>query len=229
MTDFQNLHWEQALAAFDRGYLQESIEHFHRAIERQPANSDLHFNLAVALDRVGDVQSASVEYRKAIHLNPLDASLHYGLGAHLLKTEQWDMALASFRHAEHLQPGYPDALNRAVVTLGRKAKALRQLGGYLAYLDAVDERISQCPQTLLWRESRSWVLWEMGRRTEAAAEAEAVLSLEPTSRNYSRLLHYQRQMGHLWDFLRTSRGMIRFEFQRGWRRLKWEESRAERK
>ena len=44
MTDFQDLHHEQAIAAFDRGNLSESIEHFRKAIEQQPGNPDLHFN-----------------------------------------------------------------------------------------------------------------------------------------------------------------------------------------
>ncbi len=227
MTDFQDIHWEQAVAAFDRGHLEESIEHFRRALARLPDNSDLHLNLALVLDRSGDSQGAGAEYREAVRLNPSEALLHYGLGTHFLKTEQWDKALASFRQAVQLQPGYHDALNDSAITLGRKAKAFGQADDYRAYLDAVEQMLSLFPEKLVWRENRAWALWEMGRRSEAVAEADALLSLEPTSRNYSRVLHYQRRLGRWRDFLRTGRAMWQFEVKKGCRKLAWEKSKIE--
>ncbi len=227
MTDFQDLHFEQAVSTFDRGDLEESIEHYRKAIERQPDDASLHFNLALALNGAGDLQGAEEEFREAVRLDPMDARLHYGLGTNLFKTEQWDQAVISFRQAAQLQPGYPVAMQGAAVALGRKAKASDQTGDHRAYLEAVVQMISLLPEDLSWRDNQGWALWRIGRRSEALAVAEEMLSLEPTSRRYSRLLFYQRRLGRWRDFLRTNIAMMQFEFQRAMRRQEWQENGAE--
>lgn len=224
MTDFQDLHHEQAIAAFDRGNLSESIEHFRKAIEQQPGNPDLHFNLAIVLDGNGEVNSAGAEFREALRLSPADASMHLGLGAHFLKTEQWDRAVVSFQQAIQMRPGWPDALTYMGIALGRKAKASRQNNDHRAYLDVVEQMLSLFPEQLLWRENRAWVLWKMNRRSEALAEAERLLSLEPTPRSYARLLHYQRRLGRWRDFSHTIGTMVHYTFRKAIRRVEWEQT-----
>ena len=226
MTDFQDNSYEQAIAAFDRGDLSESIQHFRKAIERQPGDPDLHFNIALALDGDGDAKSAEAEFREAVRLSPADAKVYLGLGTHYLKTEQLDLALVNLRQAAQLRPGWPDALTHIASALGRKAMTSRQSDDYRAYLDVVEQMLSSFPEQFLWRENRAWVLWEMNRRPEALAEAEMLLSLEPMPRHYSRLLHYQRRMGRWRDYLHTRGALVRYAFRKAVRIAQWEQAGA---
>jgi tetratricopeptide (TPR) repeat protein len=226
MTDPQTVHRQQAAAAFDRGHLRESIEHYRKAIGCPPGDPSLHFWLALALSGVGDNSGAEAEYREAVRLGPTDAFMHHALGRHLLKTGQWERSVGSFRQAARLRPDWYNAMTGIVSALGRIAKRSNRVADFRSYLDAVEPMRSRYPDQLMWRQNRAWALWHLDRRLEAVAEMSELVSLEPSSRYFGRLLRYQHRLGQWRASGRTFLAWLRFELRIARRKQAWEESGA---
>jgi tetratricopeptide (TPR) repeat protein len=79
------------------GRIQDSMEKYRRAIERDPESRDAHYELAKGLDQEGDFNNAALEGELALTLPELgtsDAQIHFLLAKLYSKLKQPDLAKA---------------------------------------------------------------------------------------------------------------------------------------
>lgn len=70
----------------------ESIEHFNRVLERDPANGDAHYYLAVANAELGNIEEARRHYSRLLPSSGKFERRDYGLG--LLALQEGDLEAA---------------------------------------------------------------------------------------------------------------------------------------
>ena len=123
--------------------------------------------------------------REAIELNPLDTTMRYALSKQyamiFTNDEEFDAALDAFK----IQFGddfVRDATNLNMLAYAR-AMALRELDEALV---DINEALTYAPQDPSLRDTRAWVLYQMGKYEEAFVDADfAVKEMEkPTLMNW---------------------------------------------
>jgi Flp pilus assembly protein TadD len=107
-------HNSRGIELADRGWLDEAIKEFHKAIELDPGSAHAHDNLATVYSEKKLWREALQEYLTALRLEPDSATAHYNLAC-FLASHGADMAIAEYQEAIQQEPDYPDAhLNLAL-------------------------------------------------------------------------------------------------------------------
>jgi Flp pilus assembly protein TadD len=122
-------HNSRGIELADRGWLDEAINEFTKAIELDPSSAHAHDNLATVYAEKRLFREAAREYLLAISLEPESATAHYNLACFLSAHAQ-DMSVEEYRHAIELEPDYPDGhlnLGLAYADQGRVEEALAEL------------------------------------------------------------------------------------------------------
>jgi len=101
-------HNSRGIELADRGWLDEAIKEFKKAIELDPRSAHAHDNLATVYSEKKLYREALQEYLTALGLEPESATAHYNLAC-FLATHGPDMAIAEYKDAIQLDPEYPDA------------------------------------------------------------------------------------------------------------------------
>src|SRR3989440_6229332 len=101
-------HNSRGIELADRGWLDEAIKEFKKAIELDPESAHAHDNLATVYSEKKLYRDALAEYLKAIELEPDSATAHYNLAC-FLATHGSEMAVGEYKEAIQLEPQYPDA------------------------------------------------------------------------------------------------------------------------
>src|SRR6476646_425027 len=101
-------HNSRGIELADRGWLDESIKEFKKAIDLDPDSAHAHDNLATVYAEKKLYREALGEYLIAIRLEPDSATAHYNLAC-FLSTHGPDMAVSEYTEAIELDPEYPDA------------------------------------------------------------------------------------------------------------------------
>jgi len=83
-----------------------AIEHYHAALQIQPANADARMNLATCLDVIGKSDDAIVEYKEAVRLRPNDANIHFNLAIAFQNAKEPASAVAELKTATKLAPDW---------------------------------------------------------------------------------------------------------------------------
>jgi tetratricopeptide (TPR) repeat protein len=124
--------WWDALLA--RGYLDEAIAAYKKALRLSPQDPLVSSRLGLALTRKadllmgkGDRDGAIAAYREALRLNPKDADTHTALGVALQGQGDLDGAIAAYQEALHIDPKHPGATAKLT-----EAKRLRHLPDIVA-------------------------------------------------------------------------------------------------
>src|SRR2546421_5678098 len=113
----------------DRGWLDEAIREFKKAIELDPESAHAHDNLATVYSEKKLYREALKEYLTALELEPDSATAHYNLAC-FLSTHGPEMAVAEYKEAIELDPEYPDAhlnLGLTYADHGRLDEAMKEL------------------------------------------------------------------------------------------------------
>jgi len=97
----------KAMQLRSQGRLEEATAALRRALELDPANSDLHRELGITFLLGKDWKRARVEMIEAIRHDQNDADAHNGLGYALEKLGDLDGATREYRTATHLDPDDP--------------------------------------------------------------------------------------------------------------------------
>lgn len=132
-------HNARGIELADRGWLDEAVREFRKAIELDPASAHAHDNLATVLAEKKDFREALSEYLTAIRLEPDSATAHYNLACFLASYGP-DMAAAQYREAIRLDPDHPDAHLNLGLTLADQdepAEAAQEMEAAIA-LDPTD-------------------------------------------------------------------------------------------
>src|ERR1700681_794186 len=101
-------HNSRGIELADRGWLDEAIKEFKKAIELDPESAHAHDNLATVYSEKKLYREALDEYLTALRLEPESATAHYNLACFLAAHGQ-DMAVEQYKEAIELDPDYPDA------------------------------------------------------------------------------------------------------------------------
>src|SRR6187549_2665756 len=125
-SDFHN---QRGIELADRGWLDEAIREFKKAIDLDPESAHAHDNLATVYAEKKLFREALAEYLTAIRLEPDSATAHYNLAC-FLSTHASEMAVAEYKDAIELDPEYPDAhlnLGLTYADHGRIEEATKEL------------------------------------------------------------------------------------------------------
>jgi Flp pilus assembly protein TadD len=164
-------HNSRGIELADRGWLDEAVKEFKKAIELDPDSAHAHDNLATVYAEKKLFREALGEYQIAIQLEPDSATAHYNLAC-FLAAHGLEMAVAEYKEAIEYEPEYPDAhLN---------------LGLTLADQDQVEEAkkefqlaISLNPQDGFPRHELAALLMDEGDYRGAIGQLKDVVRLEP--------------------------------------------------
>ena len=101
-------HNSRGIELADRGWLEEAIKEFQKAIDLDPESAHAHDNLATVYMEKKQFEKALGEYLKALAIEPDSPTAHYNLAC-FLSTHGAEMAVEEFKTAIELEPEYPDA------------------------------------------------------------------------------------------------------------------------
>jgi len=99
-------HNSRGIELADRGWLDEAIKEFKKAIELDPESAHAHDNLATVYSEKKLYREALKEYLTALELEPESATAHYNLACSYALLKKPDLALKTLRRAVEL--GYRD-------------------------------------------------------------------------------------------------------------------------
>ncbi|HKE83495.1 MAG TPA: tetratricopeptide repeat protein [Vicinamibacterales bacterium] len=103
-------HYNMGLLLAVTGRLDEAVQEYERALERDPRHGDARGNLAIALVRQGKLDRAVKELGTLLQDDPDNAGAHTNLGLVLLQQGRTDQARAELEAALRLKPDIPQAV-----------------------------------------------------------------------------------------------------------------------
>jgi tetratricopeptide (TPR) repeat protein len=99
----------------NEGRLEESLDHYRRAVSLNPTFADAHYNLARLLAKRGLHDEAVGHYRQALRFKPNDVETRNNLGLLLAARGETAASLEEFQKAVQIDPSY----GRAFFNMGR--------------------------------------------------------------------------------------------------------------
>src|SRR5438552_15322797 len=104
-------HNSRGIELADRGWLDEAIREFKKAIELDPDSAHAHDNLATVYSEKKLYAQALEEYLTALRLEPDSATAHYNLAC-FLATHAHEMAIEQYKEAIEHDPENPEATRK---------------------------------------------------------------------------------------------------------------------
>src|SRR5215472_14990284 len=177
-------HNSRGIELADRGWLDEAIKEFKKAIDLDPESAHAHDNLATVYAEKKLFRDALSEYLTAIRLEPDSATAHYNLAC-FLSTHGPQMAIGEYREAIELDPEYPDAhlnLGLTYADQGHVEDAVREL----------ELAIELDPSDAFPRHELAALLMDEADYRSAIAQLKEVMRLEPSNFEAEAERAYQR-------------------------------------
>jgi len=168
----------------NRGFPDEAIQRFQRALAMEPEFAGAYAGLGNALLAKGRDADAIVQYEKALQINPNLGETRYGLAVCFLREGRFADALVYFQKAVEIAPDSADARNNfgyCLLQTGRLPEAIAQF----------QKAVELAPQSANLRCGLGNALLKVGRRDEAIAQYQKAVELEPDVAG----LHYQLASG----------------------------------
>ncbi len=164
-------HNSRGIELADRGWYDEAVKEFKKAIELDPTSAHAWDNLASVYAEKKSYREALDAHLKALALEPDSANGHYNLAA-FLSLHGLDFAVSEYQQAIELEPDYPDAhlnLGLAYADLGRTEEAMA----------AMKTAIEQEPKDALARQELASLQMDEGDFRSAISLLKDVTRLEP--------------------------------------------------
>ncbi len=169
------------------GDVQAAVNFYNTAISLEPDSFGAHFGLGVIEER-RDPKAALEHYKAAVQANPDSAEAHYNLGNVACQLGYNNLAERAYRAAIRVKPGYAQAW----CNLGALYKAQRYHKRALAAFQRAVEIDPDLPQAhyhlALYEEA-------LGKRAQAIARLEALLTRRPHLGEVRRLLERMKRGG----------------------------------
>lgn len=164
-------HNARGIELADRGWLDEAVKEFGKAIQLDPASAHPHDNLGAVYAEQKRYREALGEYLEAVRLEPDSAAAHHELGC-FLAGHGPDLAVAELKEALAQEPGFQDAqlnLGMALADLGRTEEA-RQ---------ALEAAVGLDPADPMARHELAGLLLDEGDVRGAIVQLKEVTHLQP--------------------------------------------------
>lgn len=164
-------HNSRGIELADRGWYDEAIKEFRKAIELDPNSAHAWDNLASVYSEKKQYREALEAHVKALALEPDSAGSHYNL-ASFLSLHGLDFAVAEYQQSIELEPDFPDAhlnLGLALADLGRTEEAVQ----------AMKTAIELDPKDPLARQELAGLQMDEGDFRSAISLLKEVTRLEP--------------------------------------------------
>ncbi len=166
-SDFHN---QRGIELADRGWLEESIREFHKAIELDAQSAHAHDNLATVYAEKGMLREALEEYLLAINLEKQSPTAHYNLAC-FLATHGHDLAVREYKETIDLEFDYPDAHLNLGLTLAER-------GLFTDALVEYQQALILDPGDPVAKHELATVLMDMGKPGEAIPHLREVVKVE---------------------------------------------------
>jgi tetratricopeptide (TPR) repeat protein len=170
-TGRSDQHNSRGIELADRGWLDEAVKEFQRAIDLDPEAAHPHDNLATVYADQKKLREALAEHLIALRLDPESATVHFNLAA-FLSAHATDLALESYRTALTLDPAFPDAQLNLGLTLADE-------GDVEEALAALRIAVEQAPEDPLPRHELASLLMDEGEYRAAIGQLKEVTRLAP--------------------------------------------------
>lgn len=164
-------HNSRGIELADRGWLEEAIKEFQKAIDLDPASAHAHDNLATVYMEKKQFEKALGEYLKALSLEPDSPTAHYNLAC-FLSTHAAEMAVDEYKTAIELDPEYPDAHLNLGMTYADQGRAEEAEGEFKVAIDLDG-------QDPFPRHELAALLMDKGDYRGAITQLKEVVKVEP--------------------------------------------------
>jgi Flp pilus assembly protein TadD len=166
-------HNARGIELADRGWLEEAIKEFEKAIALDPESAHAHDNLATVYAEQKRWREALHEHLTAVRLEPDSAGAHANLAA-FLAAHGVEMAVSEYRDALALDASFPDAQLNLGLTLADQ-------GNVAEAREALATAVAQAPDDALARHELAALLMDEGDHRGAIALLKEVVRLEPAN------------------------------------------------
>jgi tetratricopeptide (TPR) repeat protein len=159
-----------------KGWIDEAISEFQKALRIQPNDADSHNNLGTVLRQKGKIDEAISEYRLALQTNPALAEAHYNLGIAFLQQGDTAQAISEYQEALRIDPANTKVQNNLAWLLATCADASLRNGDQAVELARQANEPSAGTDPVIL-DTLAAALAEAGRFNEAIRTGQKALEL----------------------------------------------------
>ena len=160
------------VALADKGYHEEALKAYHKALEIDPHYEDPIANIGLSLAEQGKMEESISQFLKALEINPKDSRTLNNLGASLIVVGRDTEAIQRLSEALTLDPYYAQAHNNLGVALQRQGRVDEAI-------DHFSTAVQLDPGYLQAYNSLGIALANQGRYQEAIKQFSAALKINP--------------------------------------------------
>lgn len=164
-------HNARGIELADRGWIDEAMKEFRKAIELDPKAAHAHDNLAGCHVEKKQFREALREYLTAIELEPEAPQAHYNLGL-FLSSHGMEFTVSQFKESIELEPDFSDAH----LNLGM---CLADQGKFDEAKKSIQTAIDLDPKDGFARHELASLLMDQGDFRQAINQLKEVVRLEP--------------------------------------------------
>ena len=122
------VHGGLGLAYQERGFLDEAIGEFKKAIELGPNMAKNHYNIGRAYEEKGLLENATDAYEKSVELNPEYTDAYFNLANLYMRRQLRKDAISAYRRVIELDPADLEAYNNMGVAYAIEGEIGRAVG-----------------------------------------------------------------------------------------------------
>jgi len=119
------VHGGLGLAYQERGFLDEAIDEFKKAIALSPRMDKNYYNLGRAYQEKGRFEAAVAAYKKTVELNPAYIDAYFNLANIYMRLQLIKDAIAAYRKVIELNPADVEAYNNMAVAYANQGEIER--------------------------------------------------------------------------------------------------------
>jgi tetratricopeptide (TPR) repeat protein len=169
----EDKRWEQARKSLAQGRAAQAKAEFEALAKEYPTDADLQLFLAMSHMRLHDPQGAILASQRAIALDPRHVEARTFLGSIELEVRgDVDAAIRQYRAVVELRPDAPEAY-------ANLAAAQKRKGDLREAIVSLNKALELKPKFGTALNNRGWIYTEQEKWTEARADFEAALKIDP--------------------------------------------------
>lgn len=165
-------HIRRGLRAKEEGKMEEAIQEYSKAINKDPRNAAAYNNRGVVYDDLEQYERAIEDYDKAIELNPDYAIAYYNRGIAYQDLIQYEEAIEDYNRAIELNSGYTAAYNN-------RGNMYRRLKQYREAIKDYDKAVELDPGYAYAYHNRGLTYKDLKQCEKAIEDYTQAIKLDP--------------------------------------------------